>query len=286
MKKMKTFAKISEIKTEINRQRAEGKSIGFIPTMGFLHEGHLSLVRESLQKTDCTVVSIFVNPTQFGPQEDFKEYPRDLERDEDILEKEGVEVVFVPDQNEMYPQGYKTFVEVQDLQDKLCGISRPGHFKGVCTVVLKLFQIVGPDIAFFGQKDAQQALILKRMVRDLNLSVDIDVLPIVREADGLALSSRNVYLNTEERKAALCLIKSLKKVEQMMDEGERESNRIIQTMQQVINSEPLARVDYLEIVDLDNLDPLVKIEGEALVALAVSIGKIRLIDNMIVTLKE
>ncbi len=286
MKKMKTFVKISEIKTEINRQRAEGKSIGFIPTMGFLHEGHLSLVRESLQKTDCTVVSIFVNPTQFGPQEDFKEYPRDLERDEDILEKEGVEVVFVPDQNEMYPQGYKTFVEVQDLQDKLCGISRPGHFKGVCTVVLKLFQIVGPDIAFFGQKDAQQALILKRMVRDLNLSVDIDVLPIVREADGLALSSRNVYLNTEERKAALCLIKSLKKVEQMIDEGERESNRIIQTMQQVINSEPLARVDYLEIVDLDNLDPLVKIEGEALVALAVSIGKIRLIDNMIVTLKE
>ncbi len=286
MKKMKTFAKISEIKTEINRQRAEGKSIGFVPTMGFLHEGHLSLVRESLQKTDCTVVSIFVNPTQFGPQEDFKKYPRDLERDADILEKEGVDVVFVPDQNEMYPQGYKTFVEVQDLQDKLCGISRPGHFKGVCTVVLKLFQIVGPDIAFFGQKDAQQALILKRMIRDLNLSVDIDVLPIVREADGLALSSRNVYLNTEERKAALCLIKSLKKVEQMIDEGERESNRIIQTMQQVINSEPLARVDYLEIVDLDNLDPLVKIEGEALVALAVSIGKIRLIDNMIVTLKE
>jgi pantoate--beta-alanine ligase len=286
MKKMKTFAKISEIKTEINRQRAEGKSIGFVPTMGFLHEGHLSLVRESLQKTDCTVVSIFVNPTQFGPQEDFKKYPRDLERDADILEKEGVDVVFVPDQNEMYPQGYKTFVEVQDLQDKLCGISRPGHFKGVCTVVLKLFQIVGPDIAFFGQKDAQQALILERMVRDLNLSVDIDVLSIVREADGLALSSRNVYLNTEERKAALCLIKSLKKAEQMIDEGERESNRIIQTMQQVINSEPLARVDYLEIVDLDNLDPLVKIEGEALVALAVSIGKIRLIDNMIVTLKE
>ncbi|KPJ70073.1 pantoate--beta-alanine ligase [candidate division WOR-1 bacterium DG_54_3] len=283
---MKTFAKISEIKTEINRQRAEGKSIGFVPTMGFLHEGHLSLVRESLQKTDCTVVSIFVNPTQFGPQEDFKKYPRDLERDADILEKEGVGVVFVPDQNEMYPQGYKTFVEVQDLQDKLCGISRPRHFKGVCTVVLKLFQIVGPDIAFFGQKDAQQALILKRMVRDLNLSVDIDVLPIVREADGLALSSRNVYLNTEERKAALCLIKCLKKAEQMIKKGERKSSQIIQTIQQIINSEPMARMDYVEIVDLDNLDPLDKIEGEALIALAVYVGKIRLIDNMIVILEE
>jgi pantoate--beta-alanine ligase len=286
MKKMKTFAKIGEIKTEIKRQRAEGKSIGFVPTMGFLHEGHLSLVRESLRKTDCTVVSLFVNPTQFGPQEDFEDYPRDLERDADILEKEGVDVVFVPDQNEMYPQGYKTYVEVQDLQDKLCGSSRPGHFKGVCTVVLKLFQIVDPDTAFFGQKDAQQALILKRMVRDLNLSVDIDVLPIVREVDGLALSSRNVYLNAEERKAALCLIKGLKQAEQMIKKGERKSSQIIQTIQQIINSEPMARMDYVEVVDLDNLDPLDKIEREALIALAVYVGKIRLIDNMIVILEE
>lgn len=286
MKKMKTFAKIGEIKTEIKRQRAEGKSIGFVPTMGFLHEGHLSLVRESLRKTDCTVVSLFVNPTQFGPQEDFEDYPRDLERDADILEKEGVDVVFVPDQNEMYPQSYKTYVEVQDLQDKLCGSSRPGHFKGVCTVVLKLFQIVDPDTAFFGQKDAQQALILKRMVRDLNLSVDIDVLPIVREVDGLALSSRNVYLNAEERKAALCLIKGLKQAEQMIKKGERKSSQIIQTIQQIINSEPMARMDYVEVVDLDNLDPLDKIKGEALIALAVYVGKIRLIDNMIVILEE
>jgi len=286
MKKMKTFAKIGEIKTEIKRQRAEGKSIGFVPTMGFLHEGHLSLVRESLRKTDCTVVSLFVNPTQFGPQEDFEDYPRDLERDADILEKEGVDVVFVPDQNEMYPQGYKTYVEVQDLQDKLCGSSRPGHFKGVCTVVLKLFQIVDPDTAFFGQKDAQQALILKRMIRDLNLSVDIDVLPIVREVDGLALSSRNVYLNAEERKAALCLIKGLKQAEQMIKKGERKSSQIIQTIQQIINSEPMARMDYVEVVDLDNLDPLDKIEREALIALAVYVGKIRLIDNMIVILEE
>lgn len=254
--------------------------------MGFLHEGHLSLVRESLRKTECTVVSIFVNPTQFGPHEDFKEYPRDLERDVEILEKEGVEVVFLPDHEDMYPENYRTYVEVHDLQEKLCGRSRPGHFRGVCTVVLKLFQIVNPDIAFFGQKDAQQALILKKMVRDLNLRVNIDVLPIVREADGLALSSRNIYLNTEERKAALCLIKSLKKAEQIIDEGKRESDRIIQAMRQVINSEPLARIDYVEIVDLDNLDPLDKIEGKALVALAVFIGKTRLIDNMIVNLKE
>ncbi len=283
---MKIFTKISEIRSEVNLRRAEGKSIGLIPTMGFLHEGHLSLVRESLRKTDCAIVSIFVNPAQFGPDEDFKQYPRDLERDVDILEKEGVEIVFLPDLEDMYPENYRTYVEVHDLQDKLCGRSRPGHFRGVCTVVLKLFQIVKPDIAFFGQKDAQQALILKKMVRDLNLRVDIDVLPIVREADGLALSSRNIYLSTEERNAALCLIKSLKKAEQMIDEGGRESGRIIKAMREVINLEPLARIDYVEIVDLDNLNPLDKIEGEALVALAVFIGKTRLIDNMIVNLKE
>lgn len=283
---MKIFTKISEIRSEVNLRRAEGKSIGLIPTMGFLHEGHLSLVRESLRKTDCAIVSIFVNPAQFGPDEDFKQYPRDLERDVDILEKEGVEIVFLPDLEDMYPENYRTYVEVHDLQDKLCGRSRPGHFRGVCTVVLKLFQIVKPDIAFFGQKDAQQALILKKMVRDLNLRVDIDVLPIVREADGLALSSRNIYLNTEERNAALVLIKSLKKAEQMIDEGGRESGRIIKAMREVINLEPLARIDYVEIVDLDNLNPLDKIEGEALVALAVFIGKTRLIDNMIVNLKE
>jgi len=287
VKRMKIFTKISEIRTEVNLQKAEGKSIGFVPTMGFLHEGHLSLVRRSLRKTDCTVVSIFVNPTQFGPKEDLKEYPRGLERDADILMKEGVDVVFAPDQKDMYPEGYKTFVEVQDLKDKLCGSSRPGHFRGVCTVVLKLFQIVDPDIAFFGQKDAQQALILKKMVRDLNLSVDIDVLPIVREADGLALSSRNIYLNTDERKTALCLIKGLKQAEQMIKKkGERKSSQIIQTIRQIINSEPLARIDYVEVVDLDNLDPLDKIEGETLIALAVYVGKIRLIDNMIVILKE
>lgn len=283
---MKIFTKISEIRSEVNLRRAEGKSIGLIPTMGFLHEGHLSLVRESLRKTDCAIVSIFVNPAQFGPDEDFKQYPRDLERDVDILEKEGVEIVFLPDLEDMYPENYRTYVEVHDLQDKLCGRSRPGHFRGVCTVVLKLFQIVKPDIAFFGQKDAQQALILKKMVRDLNLRVDIDVLPIVREADGLALSSRNIYLSTEERNAALCLIKSLKKAEKMIDEGGRESGRIIKAMREVINLEPLARIDYVEIVDLDNLNPLDKIEGEALVALAVFIGKTRLIDNMIVNLKE
>jgi pantoate--beta-alanine ligase len=283
---MRTFSKNEEIRDAVGRLKSGGKSIGFVPTMGFLHDGHLSLIRESVQKADFTVVSIFVNPTQFGPQEDFKEYPRDLEHDTNLLEKEGVDVVFVPVREEMYPEDFKTYVEVHDLQDKLCGRSRPGHFRGVCTVVLKLFQIIYPDVAFFGQKDAQQALIIEKMVRDLNLNVEIRVLPTVREADGLALSSRNSYLNAEERRAAGCLYKSLKRAEQMILEGEKNSSRIIRKMKQIIHSEPLARIDYVQIVDLDNLDSLAKIEGDALIALAVFVGKIRLIDNMCVRLKE
>jgi pantoate--beta-alanine ligase len=283
---MKIVAALKEVREAIAQLKSEGKSIGFVPTMGFLHEGHLSLVRESVQKTGSTVVSIFINPTQFGPGEDFKEYPRDLEHDSSLLENEGVGMVFVPDQKEMYPKGFRSYVEVHDLQDKLCGRSRPGHFRGVCTVVLKLFQIVVPDIAFFGQKDAQQALIIKRMVQDLNLNVAIEVLPIIREEDGLALSSRNSYLDIEERKAAGCLFKSLQRAEMMIGEGEKNPRRIIQAMEQIIHSEPLARKDYIEIVDLDNLDPLDKIEGDVLVALAVFIGKVRLIDNMIMSLKE
>jgi len=283
---MKIFTTIKEVREAIGPRKSEGKSIGFVPTMGFLHEGHLSLVRESIRTADTTVVSIFVNPTQFGPQEDFREYPRDLEHDSGLLKREGVDVVFVPDQEEMYPENFNTYVEVHGLQDKLCGRSRPGHFRGVCTVVLKLFQIVGPDIAFFGQKDAQQALIIQRMVRDLNMNIGIKVLPIIREEDGLALSSRNSYLDHEERKAAGCLFKSLKHADQMIEGGEKDPRRIIQTVKQIIHSEPLARIDYVEIVDLENLDPLDKIEGDAMVALAVFIGKIRLIDNLIVSLKE
>jgi len=283
---MKIFTTIKEVREAICQRKSEGMSIGFVPTMGFLHEGHLSLVRESVRRADSTVVSIFVNPTQFGPQEDFKEYPRDLEHDSGLLQKEGVDVVFVPDQEEMYPENFSTYVEVHGLQDKLCGRSRPGHFRGVCTVVLKLFQIVGPDIAFFGQKDAQQAFIIQRMVRDLNMNVGIEIFPIIREEGGLVLSSRNSYLDNEEKKAAGCLFRSLKLADQMIKGREKDPRRIIQAMKQIVHSEPLARIDYVEIVDLENLDPLDKIEGDALVALAVFIGKIRLIDNLIVSLKE
>jgi pantoate--beta-alanine ligase len=278
---MKVIKKINEMRNAVSGIKSRGMSIGFVPTMGYLHEGHLSLARESLRKVDVTVVSIFVNPAQFGPTEDFKEYPRDLNRDSEVLEREGVDYLFVPEADEIYPQGYKTFVEVHDLKDKLCGRSRPGHFRGVCTVVLKLFNIINPDISFFGQKDYQQAVILKRMDKELNLGVKIEVLPIIREADGLALSSRNKYLTREERKAALILSKSLKEAKSMLEKGERDSAAIIKEMKEMIGRESLAKIDYVEIVDMDNLDPVAKIEKQALAAVAVFIGKIRLIDNTI-----
>ena len=283
---MKTITKISEIRSVVKALKSLGKTIGFVPTMGYLHEGHLSLVRESIKKADCTVVSIFVNPTQFGPNEDFKDYPRDMKRDSEILEDEGVNCLFVPEAEEMYPEGYKTYVEVHNLQDRLCGHSRPGHFRGVSTVVLKLFNIVSPDLSFFGQKDAQQAIILKKMVQDLDLEMKIEVLPIIREADGLALSSRNAYLSTEERRAALVLSKSLSEAQKMIKEGERDTESIIRRMNEIIKGEPLARIDYIEIGDMDNLNPLTSIGKKALVALAVFIGKVRLIDNVIVHTKE
>jgi len=283
---MEQFTKISEIRKALEKVRRQGKTIGFVPTMGYLHEGHLSLVRESLKKADYTAISIFVNPTQFGPEEDFNRYPRDLSRDAQILEKEGVNILFIPDTREMYPEGYKTFVEIQDLQNLLCGESRPGHFRGVCTVVLKLFNIIQPNMCFFGQKDAQQAVIIKKMVRDLNLDISIEVLPIVREYDGLAMSSRNSYLDPEQRKAALVLYESLKEAEKMIREGERSAGNIIERMCKIINSEPRARIDYVEIVDLENLNPVVEIENKALIALAVFIGSVRLIDNIIVNIKE
>lgn len=283
---MKIYKKIDEIKEESRKLKATGKFIGFVPTMGFFHEGHLSLVRESVKKTDCTVVSIFVNPTQFGPREDFKSYPRNLEKDLETLEKEGIDYVFVPDNKEIYPEGYRTYVEVHDLQDKLCGESRPGHFRGVCTVVLKFFNIIKPDVSFFGQKDAQQAIILKKMVRDLNLDIKIEILPIVRDKDGMALSSRNYYLDNDGRKAALCLFKSLKSAREMIMNGEKKAEKIKRRMKEIIQSEPLAKIDYIEIVDMDNLEHMGKIEDEALVALAAFIGNARLIDNMIVNVKD
>jgi len=283
---MKVIETAAAMKDVVRELKAAKKTIGFVPTMGCLHDGHLSLVRESRKKSDSTVVSIFVNPLQFGPKEDFKQYPRDIGRDEALLEREGVDFLFCPEPQEIYPEGYKTYVEVHDLQDKLCGRSRPGHFRGVCTVVLKLFHIVEPDLSFFGQKDAQQAIILQRMVRDLNLNVGIEVLPIIREEDGLALSSRNRYLSPEERKAALALSGSLKEAERLVEKGERKSELILGKMREIVDKEPLAKIDYIEIVDLDELNPLMEIKEEALIALAVFVGKTRLIDNTVIQRKS
>jgi pantoate--beta-alanine ligase len=248
--------------------------------MGYLHEGHLSLVRESKKRTDVTVVSIFVNPTQFGPKEDFKKYPRDLVKDFAFLETGGVDCLFYPDAGDIYPPGYRTFVEVHGLQDRLCGKSRPGHFRGVATVVLKLFNIVSPDLAFFGAKDAQQILIIQKMAADLNLDVDVVTCPIVREPDGLALSSRNAYLSPDERKAAPVLSRSLAAAEKLIAAGERDVTKVMAAIRSVIGGEPQARIDYVEAVDPANLEPVIEIRGDVLIALAVFIGSTRLIDNI------
>jgi len=276
---VRTITSLPEMTAAVDAARSAGKPVGFVPTMGFLHEGHLKLVRESRREAGLTVVSIFVNPLQFGPKEDFKEYPRDPVRDANLLEQEGVDILFCPEAADMYPPGFKTFVEVRDLQDKLCGASRPGHFRGVCTVVLKLFDIVRPDFAFFGQKDAQQAVIIKHMTADLNLPVTIKVCPIVREADGLAMSSRNTHLSPEERHAALVLPRSLEAARQGYLEGERRTGVLLERMAALIKKEPLARVDDLAAVSPETLEPVANVEDEVLFALAVFIGRTRLIDN-------
>jgi pantoate--beta-alanine ligase len=260
--------------------KTSGRTIGFVPTMGFLHEGHLSLIRESKKRAAATAVSIFVNPAQFGPKEDYKKYPRDFARDAALLEKEGVDAVFFPTAEEIYPPGFKTYVTVKDLEDRLCGKSRPGHFRGVATVVLKLFNIVEPDMAFFGWKDAQQVIILRRMAADLNLGIEIGACPLVREADGLAMSSRNAYLSHDERKAALVLSRSLAEAEKLILAGERDAGRLAGVIRKMIGAERLARMDYVEITDMIELRPISKLEGEVLVALAVYFGTTRLIDNI------
>ena len=276
---MKVVTSVAGMKALARQWKRAGKSIGFVPTMGYLHEGHLSLVRESKKRADVTVVSIFVNPTQFGPQEDFKKYPRDLEKDSAYLEKGGVDCLFYPDAAEIYPPGYRTYVEVRGLQDRLCGKSRPGHFRGVVTVILKLFDIVGPDRAFFGAKDAQQVLIIEKMAADLDLDVEVVTCPLVREPDGLALSSRNAYLSSEEKKAALVLSRSLRWAELAISAGERNATKVIAGIRSLIEAEPLARVDYVEAVDPLDLDSVAEIRGDVLIALAVFVGSIRLIDN-------
>lgn len=267
-----------------HRIRREGKKIGFVPTMGYLHQGHLSLIKRCKEKSDFVVVSIFVNPTQFGPDEDYNRYPRDFDRDKELLEKEGVDVIFYPDKKSMYPENYSTYVRVKGLTEVLCGRSRPGHFEGVTTVVTKLFNIVKPDVAVFGQKDAQQAFVIKRMVRDLNFDIEIDVAPIVREIDGLAMSSRNIYLSEEERREATILYESLKRAKELIERGERDARRIIKEMGRMISEKPRARIDYISIVETENLREVEEIEGEVLIALAVWFGKARLIDNIIIKL--
>jgi len=277
---MRLVHTVAEMKKIVNDILKSGKSIGFVPTMGYLHKGHLSLVEAARKENDVVVVSIFVNPTQFGPNEDYSRYPRDIERDLRLLEPIGVDYVFNPSVEEMYPAMYSTYVEEVELSKYLCGASRPGHFRGVCTVVTKLFNIVKPTKAYFGQKDAQQFRVLKRMVMDLNMDVEMIEMPIVREEDGLAMSSRNVYLNPEERKEATRLYKSLLKAKELIESGERDVQKIKSEMLKILDH-PLLKVDYVEVVDEETLRPVEKIERKVIVALAVFVGKARLIDNMI-----
>ncbi|HEY4961432.1 MAG TPA: pantoate--beta-alanine ligase [Terriglobales bacterium] len=278
---MKLIETIIGMKTACRGVSQTGKQLGLVPTMGALHEGHLSLVRESKSQCDVTAVSIFVNPLQFGPTEDFAKYPRTFERDAALLQGLGVDLLFVPSVAEMYPTGAKTNVEVGDLSGRLDGGSRPGHFRGVSTVVCKLFEIVRPERAFFGQKDAAQVAVLRKMVRDLDMDVEVVVCPIVREPDGLAMSSRNAYLNAEQRQQAQVLRRSLQDVKSAFDAGERDAQRLTGIGTQTIASEPGAKLDYFAIVDPDTLEPVTSVSRETLVAVAAWLGTTRLIDNIL-----
>ncbi|MBI4466874.1 MAG: pantoate--beta-alanine ligase [Acidobacteria bacterium] len=279
---MKTLTRVAEMQVAASGARALGKRLGFVPTMGALHEGHLSLVRRAKQDTDLTVVSIFVNPAQFGPSEDYLNYPRDLERDSGLLRGEGVDFLFAPPVEEIYPSDFQTCVAVERLSTPLEGQFRPGYFRGVATVVLKLFNIVQPHLAYFGQKDAQQCRVIQQLVRDLKLPVEIVICPIVREPDGLAMSSRNTYLSTEERQTALVLYKSLGRARELIQAGERRPAEIVREMRQLIEQEPRARIDYVALVDAATLEPLECVDGTVLIALAVWIGRARLLDNLLI----
>lgn len=278
---MQIISSPAETQADCRARRAEGKRIGLVPTMGFLHEGHLSLVRRARADNDCVVVSIFVNPIQFGPNEDLANYPRDFDRDRQLLEAEGADLLFAPTVEGMYPHGSLTFVEVEgNLTKGLCGASRPGHFRGVTTVVSKLFNIVLPHRAYFGQKDAQQLAVIQRMVADLNFDLEIVPMPIVREPDGLAMSSRNRYLNPDERRSATALYRSLQLAKGLIENGARDAARIIAAMRNLIGQEKPARIDYVEIVDANKFEPIEPVHGEILIALAVFMGGTRLIDNV------
>ncbi len=274
MQVVKTISEIRKIRPKL------AEPVGFVPTMGYLHQGHLSLVRYARVENRSLVVSIFVNPTQFGPSEDFERYPRDTECDLALLENERVDIVFMPSAAEMYPPRFNSWVEVSHVTERLEGASRPGHFKGVTTVVCKLFNILQPNVAYFGQKDAQQALVIKKMVAELNMDLKIVTLPTVRESDGLAMSSRNTYLNPKERQAALVLHQALNLAQKLFSEGERDASRLRREMLSLIGKEPLAKPDYVSVADTETLEELDTLTLPALVSLAVKIGKTRLIDNV------
>jgi pantoate--beta-alanine ligase len=284
--KMEVAETIESIRKLVKAARTKGKTIGFVPTMGALHIGHISLIEAAARQSDFVVVSIFVNPTQFGPGEDFEKYPRPLDADLEICKKHGVDAVFTPTPGEMYPGKKLTWVNVEKLTEPLCGQSRPGHFRGVTTVCAKLFNIVMPDIAFFGQKDAQQAIVIKRMVADLNMPLEIVVCPTIREPDGLAISSRNQYLTEQQKKDASLIYKSLQKCREMIESGVTDTKQIIEQMRRILNQIPSAKVEYVSIVDAETLENINKVAGKVLAAVAVRIGDTRLIDNILLDVSK
>lgn len=276
---MKVFNDVSQVRQF--RKDAFDRKLGFVPTMGALHDGHLSLIEKAKSENDLVIVSIFVNPAQFNNQEDLERYPRIPEKDISLLEHKGVDAVFLPSVDSIYPDGFKTYVNVDDLTEVLEGASRPGHFKGVCTVVTKLFNMVAPDNAYFGQKDAQQLFMIKKMVKDLNINVDVIGCPTCREEDGLAMSSRNLLLDSESRKGAPVIFQSLNKAKTLVESGERNADIILNKMTELINSEPLAKIDYISINNFETLEMSESLKGEILISMAVFFGKVRLIDNII-----
>jgi pantoate--beta-alanine ligase len=281
---MEVIATAKEMQRSSDQLRQKGKTIAFVPTMGYLHEGHLTLMRAGKEQGDALIISIFVNPTQFGPKEDYEQYPRDMQRDLKLAQKVGVDIVFTPSAQEMYPDGFQTSVEVEWVTQNLCGISRPSHFRGVATIVAKLFNIVKPHFALFGQKDYQQLITIKRMVKDLNMDTEVIGIPTVRERDGLAMSSRNAYLSPKKRKEAAKLNRALRKGEELFRQGERDTAAILTTVRGVIEEAKPKKIDYVKICDAHTLEDIKEIKDEAIIAVAVQIGKTRLIDNII--LKE
>jgi pantoate--beta-alanine ligase len=274
--------RIDDVRDRVAGARRAGLTVGLVPTMGALHAGHVSLIRAARRETGFVVVSIFVNPTQFGPHEDYARYPRPFEKDLEVCQAEGVDLVFAPEPRTLYPQGFRTFVEVHELQDVLCGAARPGHFRGVGTVVLKLLNIVQPDVTYFGQKDAQQARIIQQLVRDLDVPVAVRDCPIIREPDGLALSSRNQYLSADQRRQATVLFRALREARSLIEHGERDTAVVRQLLTDTIRAAPAAELDYAAVVDAETWQPLQRLHGQVLLALAVRFGQTRLIDNELI----